>query len=449
MSLIEEYFFMLIASFIMGIIVYVIAPAKNRISPLKLTLSIFLLFSGTIVSSSFSHLGFRVFLLLLTLSVLVKIFYSFSLIMSIILSIVSYFWYVVGDIVASIIVINGLGVNYLTVKQDFTLSLLSHGIICAISLLLTLLISLIKKYGNRLKGIFKLPVTKVNFRTVFFIYLLITILIISILGELHINIVLHGENRTVILIACAIIVYFLISLAVIYFYNIALKEKFKSKEKEREYKQLIIYTEVIEGLIKNLRTYQHNYINTLTSIRGYVEQGEYEALKKYLVEEVFEDTKMLKGKDAFSPLQKISNPGINGLVATKINSAINNNIQFNVEVLEDIDFTPYCIETIDICKIIGILLDNAIEAAMESEKKNISLLIARNEQDVSIVVTNTFKNPPDINKMFNYGYSTKGKNRGIGLSIVKDILNTKYPNLLLNTIIEKDTFIAELIICKP
>lgn len=449
MSLIEEYFFMLIASFIMGIIVYVIVPAKNRISPLKLTLSIFLLFSSTIVSSSFSHLGFRVLLLLLTLSVLVKIFYSFSLIMSIILSIASYFLYVVGDIVASIIVINGLGVNYLTVRQDFTLSLLSHGIICAMSLLLTLLISLIRKYGNRLKEIFRLPMIEVNFRTVFFIYLLITILIISIFGELHINIVLHGENRMVILIACAIIVYFLISLAVIYFYNIALKEKFKSEEKEREYKQLIIYTEVIEGLIKNLRTYQHNYINTLASIRGYVEQGEYEALKKYLVEEVFEDTKMLKGKDAFSPLQKISNPGIKGLVATKINSAINNNIQFNVEVLEDIDFTPYCIETIDICKIIGILLDNAIEAAMESEKKNISLLITRNEQDVSIVVTNTFKNPPDINKMFNYGYSTKGKNRGIGLSIVKDILNTKYPNLLLNTIIEKDTFIAELIICKP
>lgn len=51
--------------------------------------------------------------------------------------------------------------------------------------------------------------------------------------------------------------------------------------------------------------------------------------------------------------------------------------------------------------------------------------------------------------MFNYGYSTKGKNRGIGLSIVKDILNTKYSKLLLNTIVEEDTFIAELIMCKP
>lgn len=450
MSLIENYLFMFIASTIMGIIVYVLIPAEGRIRPIKLALSIILLFLGTIISYYIPHIVLRILFLSIILSILIKVFYSFTLVSSIVLSITSYFLYALGDIFSSLIVINGFGFDYSVVKQSFVLSLSTHGIILAISVFFAIIISLMRKHRNNLGKLIKFPIKRINFTTVFFIYLIITIVLISILGELHISIVMRGENQWVILIACAIIIYFIISLIIIYFYDIVLKEKFKNDEKEKQYKQLLVYTEVIEGLIKNLRTYQHNYTNTLASIKGFVEQKNIESLEKYLNEEVFKDTNtIITGKDVFSPLQKISNPGIKGLVATKINNAMNNNIQFSVEVTENMDFSAYQVETIDICKIIGILLDNAIEAAMESEKKNISLLITKNKKETSFVITNTFKNPPDINKMFNYGYSTKGKNRGIGLSIVKDILNTKYSNLLLNTIVEEDTFIAELIMCKP
>lgn len=450
MSLIENYLFMFIASTIMGIIVYVLIPAEGRIRPIKLALSIILLFLGTIISYYIPHIVLRILFLSIILSILIKVFYSFTLVRSIVLSITSYFLYALGDIFSSLIVINGFGFDYSVVKQSFVLSLSTHGIILAISVFFAIIISLMRKHRNNLGKLIKFPIKRINFTTVFFIYLIITIVLISILGELHISIVMRGENQWVILIACAIIIYFIISLIIIYFYDIVLKEKFKNDEKEKQYKQLLVYTEVIEGLIKNLRTYQHNYTNTLASIKGFVEQKNIESLEKYLNEEVFKDTNtIITGKDVFSPLQKISNPGIKGLVATKINNAMNNNIQFSVEVTENMDFSAYQVETIDICKIIGILLDNAIEAAMESEKKNISLLITKNKKETSFVITNTFKNPPDINKMFNYGYSTKGKNRGIGLSIVKDILNTKYSNLLLNTIVEEDTFIAELIMCKP
>lgn len=454
MSLIENYLFMFIASTIMGIIVYVLIPAEGRIRPIKLALSIILLFLGTIISYYIPYIALRILFLSIILSILIKVFYSFTLVRSIVLSITSYFLYVLGDIFSSFIVINGFGFDYSVVKQNFVLSLSTHGIILAISVFFAIIIFLMRKHRNNLGKLIKLPIKRINFTTIFFIYFIITIVLISILGgilgELHISIVIQGENQWVILIACAIIIYFIISLIIIYFYDIVLKEKFKNDEKEKQYKQLLVYTEVIEGLIKNLRICQHNYINTLASIKGFVEQKNIESLEKYLNEEVFKDTNtIITGKDVFSPLQKISNPGIKGLVTTKINNAMNNNIQFSVEVTENMDFSAYQVETIDICKIIGILLDNAIEAAMESEKKNISLLITKNEKDTSFVITNTFKNPPDINKMFNYGYSTKGKNRGIGLSIVKDILNTKYSNLLLNTIVEEDTFIAELIMCKP
>jgi len=451
MSLIEQYFLMLIASIIMGTIVYFVISKKKKISLIKLSLLIIFLFMATIISSNITVTALKILFLLAILSILIKFFYSFTFPMSIILAVMVYFLYILGEVISSIIMIDSFGFNYQDIIQSFTLSLYCHGIVFLVTILLITVINVIRQFIQKRKfnKIKKFRLTKINFRIVLFVYLIITILLIGIFGQLYMLVCSYEKNQVVTLIASVIIVCFFISLIVIYLYRAVLKERFQYEEKEKEYNQLVIYTEVVEGLIKDLRNYKHNYVNTLASIKGYLEQGDYESLKDYFNNEIMKDmNRVIKGQDVYSPLQKIINPGVKGLVATKVNNAINNQIQFHVDILENVDFYSYKIETIDICKILGILLDNAIEAAMESKKKNASLLITSNEESISVVVTNTFKDTPAIDKIFNYGYSTKGKSRGIGLSIVKDIIDTKYQNILFNTIIENDTFIIELIICK-
>ena len=86
------------------------------------------------------------------------------------------------------------------------------------------------------------------------------------------------------------------------------------------------------------------------------------------------------------------------------------------------------INTLDFCRILGILLDNAIEAAKECKKKEISV---RFEKDHKVnrnlvIVENTYQNlDVDISRIFDKEYTSKSekKSHGLGLWRVKKILD--------------------------
>ena len=67
------------------------------------------------------------------------------------------------------------------------------------------------------------------------------------------------------------------------------------------------------------------------------------------------------------------------------------------------------------CKLIGIYFDNAIEAAQESRKKNISIEIYELKDKVSFVFSNTFKKYKNMKDRNKKGVSSKGEGRGNGL----------------------------------
>ena len=91
-------------------------------------------------------------------------------------------------------------------------------------------------------------------------------------------------------------------------------------------------------------------------------------------------------------------------------------------------------------RILGIFLDNSLEAGLELEHNRfIELIILKANKTIVIQITNTFYNTNlDIDKINESGYSTKGKNRGIGLSSADDIINKQ--NMILNTRIEDNLF---------
>ena len=75
-----------------------------------------------------------------------------------------------------------------------------------------------------------------------------------------------------------------------------------------------------------------------------------------------------------------------------------------------------------VCRIFGILLDNAIDAATESDEKRISLEMYRLDQKLVFVVMNTFKGDFNVAKIQEKGYTTKGKGHGNGLNYVRNII---------------------------
>ena len=114
----------------------------------------------------------------------------------------------------------------------------------------------------------------------------------------------------------------------------------------------------------------------------------------------------------------------------------------------EIDKIP--IKIYELCEILGILFDNAIEAADKSGQKSVRVRIEKDGKDaVSFSIENSFEGNVDIERIFEKGYTTSGDgSRGIGLWMVRNTVN-KYKNMMLNTWIKGNTLCHNLIVEQP
>lgn len=102
---------------------------------------------------------------------------------------------------------------------------------------------------------------------------------------------------------------------------------------------------------------------------------------------------------------------------------------------------------LDLCRLIGIFLNNAIESSLLCANKFVDIGIIKNDSEIIIVIINSCKDScPPVYKLYEDGFSTKGTGHGLGLASVKEMIDKKYSNVLLNTNISNGTFKQELII---
>lgn len=209
------------------------------------------------------------------------------------------------------------------------------------------------------------------------------------------------------------------------------------RKKEEALVQQIEYSETLETLYNEMRVFKHDYVNVLSAMMGYMDEDDMEGLKKFFNENIITlNSKINKSK--IGMLQNLKIKEIKGLIASKLINAEGKGININIELRDEIDFIN--LDKIALTRIIGILLDNAIEATIEAEEKNINFAIVKNNNSITIVISNTFKdsNIP-IHKMYKKGFSTKGANRGIGLNNVREILKESQ-NINMDTFIDKGYF---------
>ena len=114
------------------------------------------------------------------------------------------------------------------------------------------------------------------------------------------------------------------------------------------------------------------------------------------------------------------------------------NIEVNLEITEKIENVN--MKNIDLVRIMGILLDNAIEACLECQKPSINFSIIKMDKDITFIVKNTYvKKGIDYSKLGMLGISSKDERRGTGLYNVKTILNG-YDNVVMDTEYENGYF---------
>lgn len=202
------------------------------------------------------------------------------------------------------------------------------------------------------------------------------------------------------------------------------------------------YNNTLRILHDNVRGFKHDFDNIVTTIGGYIRTNDLEGLKKYYVQ-LEDDCQNVNNLYILNP-EVVNNDGIYNLLTKKYHEAESKNIKVNITFL--LDLSTLKMKIYEFARILGILLDNAIEASSECDKKVINLIF-RNDTKNSrqlVIIENTYRDK-DINtdKIFLKGISGKENHSGLGLWEVRNIVK-KNSNVNLHTSKTDDLFIQQL-----
>ena len=191
------------------------------------------------------------------------------------------------------------------------------------------------------------------------------------------------------------------------------------------------YNNTLRILHDNVRGFKHDFDNIVTTIGGYIRTNDMEGLKQYYLQ-LEDDCQRVNNLYIPNP-SVVNNDGIYNLIMKKYHEAEEKDIKVNISFL--LDLSTLNMKIYEFARILGILLDNAIEASSECEEKIINLTF-RNDSKNSrqlIIVENTYKNKDvDTHKIFEKGVSGKENHTGLGLWEVNKILS-KNKNITLFT----------------
>jgi len=220
-----------------------------------------------------------------------------------------------------------------------------------------------------------------------------------------------------------------------------ISQKYERERKEAEHKDLKFYTDELERQHTAMRKFKHDYQNILTSMDGFFAARDWAGLEQYYTKEIKPASEILTKDDfALQALGKIKVPEIKSILAAKLIMAQNMSMDISTffEAHEEINHIP--MESVPLVRMLGIILDNAIEELAALSGGKLAVACFRGEDALTFVVQNTCRS--DIQKLHvlrRPGFSTKGEGRGFGLAILDEI-EASYPNITRSTAIEAGTF---------
>lgn len=219
------------------------------------------------------------------------------------------------------------------------------------------------------------------------------------------------------------------SIFLICFYSIIIFMLLNEKNKN------VIVSQRNEFLINNLNEYEkmldyqrvnnHENKNQLLVIKSMIEKKD-KKLLEYLNEIINE--KREDDEIVYNKAKRIPSGGLQGLIYQKMLLMQEKNIEVNLDInskVRKIDFGNLSSKmNYDICRIVGIIIDNAIEETIKFNKKEREIIISMYVDGLFIIeVSNRIKADIDLSKIYEKGYTNKEKGHGYGLSLLKKIVD--------------------------
>lgn len=236
-----------------------------------------------------------------------------------------------------------------------------------------------------------------------------------------------------------LLIYFFISI-----YSLSRTSKLEDTIQSLEEEKL--YNKTLNILYDNIRGFKHDFGNIVQSIGGYISTNNMEGLKEYY-NDLMKDCRKSNNLSILNP-ELLQNPAVYSLITSKYHKAEDVGISMEIEVFSNL--ANVNMKVYELTRVLGILLDNAIEASSKCKEKSINLTI-RKDLKIDrqlIVISNTYTNKDvNIDRIFEKGYTSKKdsdvKSHGLGLWEVRKVLK-KNDNLNLFTTKTNDFFTQQL-----
>lgn len=244
--------------------------------------------------------------------------------------------------------------------------------------------------------------------------------------------------------------YIVLFFVILLYLNAISKEKLEKEiieQKDTQLNELSSYSHHVESLYEEIRSFRHDYINILTSLKLGIDTQDIEAIKT-VYNGVLRDSgnQFYDSKFDIAKLSNIKNDAIKSILSAKLLEAQNKGISISVEIEEPV--SNFRIELLDFITILSVLCDNAIEATIEAISPRMTVAFMNNDDSLILIVENSIKSEKvDVNHIFDRGYSSKGEERGLGLHNVNSILE-KYPKSTITTRSANHLFSQTIRFCK-
>ncbi len=325
---------------------------------------------------------------------------------AIIKPLVTEFLLIISESFFSLIMFIILNNNVEKYVNTYAGSIIANIIIPVIALLISK-IKFVKKYTNKLEGL----LSRIDeFSIIFF-----SCLIIFCYTLFAVNTYEWINSKTLMISSIFIIVITLI-ISLIF-----LKTKDDYYKINDKYNSSLLSLRELEKVLTNYRIDNHENRNHLMTIRNMTTSKKAIGFIDSILDNKLKDDKKIIKETSIIPAG-----GLRGLIYSKLLLMSNKNIEYELDVANSVrvvDILDYGDETmLDICKIVGIFLDNAIEEVDTIDDKFIVIEMFKDDESFNISITNTFDASKDKKDIYKAGVSTKGGNHGYGLSLVKKIV---------------------------
>jgi len=218
----------------------------------------------------------------------------------------------------------------------------------------------------------------------------------------------------------------------------------EASEANKRIKEMDDYLTSSQQQYEDLRKFKHDFQNILLSLGQVVDDQSSDEIKRYYHDLMNQQSNFKKlQKNNLVELRAIKSKPLQSLLTQKYFIAKAKGIKINFE-FNDSDYEIKK-NDLSIIRIIGILIDNAIEYVQELDEKKFTCVFLKSSGTIEITVANQLKETININQIFKSGYSTKDNHQGYGLANIKNITDNS-KNLFMDAKIVNEYLMMTLIV---